>query len=269
MNRKHSALLLAVLLPLAACGDRQPDPPKTAGTAASQPSTYIGSKVQEAMEKAKIELETENLSISEGMDVKVGGFKLKRDGNLPKAEITPQGDLLIEGAKVVVTPEQQALLKQYRGSLIEVAKAGMDIGAQGADLGVKAAAEALKGVFSGNTDEIEKRVEAEADKIKVAARQLCLRLPALMDSQQKLAAALPEFKPYATMDANDIDDCEENVDDKVGAVTSVDERARLQQEIRDEIRNGIRQGIRGGADDAAQATADAAQAQRDASASSK
>ena len=29
----------------------------------------------------------------------------------------------------------------------------------------------------------------------------------MMASQQKLAAALPEFKPYATMDQSDVDDC--------------------------------------------------------------
>jgi hypothetical protein len=36
-------------------------------------------------------------------------------------------------------------------------------------------------------------------------------LPGLRDSQQRLAASLPQFKPYATLDADDIADCESDV----------------------------------------------------------
>lgn len=243
MNRLR-ILAFAAVLPLAACGEK----PAPAGNGASQPTTFIGSKVQQAMDKAKAELDTKNISIgNNGVNINVNGRKIKGDDNLPKAEITPQGELLIEGAKVAATPEQQALLKQYRGELIEVAKAGMDIGAQGADLGMKAASEALKGLFSGDDDKtIEKRVEAEAEGIKAAAKQLCGRLPALLASQQKLAAALPEFRPYATMDQSDIEDCADDIDGNGVAVMSDEamsdkERAELQQDVRQEIRDGIRE----------------------------
>jgi hypothetical protein len=83
----------------------------------------------------------------------------------------------------------------------------MDIGVSGANLGVKAAGEALKGVFSGNTDGIEKRIDEEAGKLKAQAQALCEKLPAMMATQQALAASLPAFAPYATMDQSDIDDC--------------------------------------------------------------
>lgn len=83
----------------------------------------------------------------------------------------------------------------------------MDIGVAGANLGVKAAGEALKGIFSGDTNGIEERVNAEASKIEAQAKQLCTLLPGMMAKQQALAAAVPEFKPYATMDQSDIDDC--------------------------------------------------------------
>ncbi|GAB2502256.1 hypothetical protein GCM10027084_15880 [Pseudoxanthomonas sangjuensis] len=240
MNRLR-ILALAAVLPLAACGEKPA--PAPAGSGASQPTTFIGSKVQQAMDKAKAELETKNINIgSGGVDINVNGRKIKRDSNLPKAEITPQGELLIEGAKVATTPEQQALLKQYRGELIEVAKAGMDIGAQGADLGIKAAGEALKGLFNGDDDKaIEKRIEAEAEGIKAGAKQLCGRLPALLASQQKLAAALPEFQPYATMNQGDIDDCADDIDGHGAAAMSDEERAELRQDIRQGIRDGIRE----------------------------
>ena len=88
---------------------------------------------------------------------------------------------------------------------------------QGADLATKAMGEALKGVFTGNTDEIEKRVEAEAGKSRrrrsTAVRQ---QLPAMMASQQQAEGALPEFAPYATMDQDDIDDCRDEVAEREG-----------------------------------------------------
>ncbi|WP_101925466.1 MULTISPECIES: hypothetical protein [Luteimonas] len=50
-------------------------------------------------------------------------------------------------------------------------------------------------------------MEAEGAKIEAEADKLCDRLPPLLASQQALAAALPAFQPYATMDATDVDDC--------------------------------------------------------------
>jgi hypothetical protein len=80
---------------------------------------------------------------------------------------------------------------------------------EGAKVGIDAAASALKGVLSGQSgDEIGKQVGAEAKtKIKPMVDQLCSRLPALLTAQQALAASVPEFKPYASMDQADVDDC--------------------------------------------------------------
>ena len=36
----------------------------------------------------------------------------------------------------------------------------------------------------------------------------------MMATQQKLAASLPAFKPYATMTQEDIDDCADDIDDE-------------------------------------------------------
>lgn len=63
-------------------------------------------------------------------------------------------------------------------------------------------------MLTGNTDQIEQRVEAETGKIEAAALRLCDRLPILLaPSQRTLAAALPAFAPYATMTQKDIDEC--------------------------------------------------------------
>ena len=35
-----------------------------------------------------------------------------------------------------------------------------------------------------------------------------LPVPALRDRQQRLSATLPAFRPYATLEADDVEDCE-------------------------------------------------------------
>jgi len=183
------ALLCALTIGTTACQ------PHDSGTAPSTASTSAErSNIDKAMEKAHEKLEHGNISVSHGAG--------KAD-----AEISPTGDLLIDGKAVALTPAQRKLVLDYRGRVVEVASAGIDIGAQGANLAVHAMGEALKGVLHGDTDHIEERVNAQADGIRQAALKLCDRLPAMRDSQMKLAAAVPEFAPYATMTEDDIEDC--------------------------------------------------------------
>ena len=203
----HSASIAAVLL-LAACQpaqDKQDNAPTgIAAEAMGEVAKGLGEASQE-MEKAREEIATarerlarENLSLNRN-----------ENESLPKAEITPTGDLLIEGKAVVTAPEQKALVLAYRGELLGVVGDGMAIGMEGARVGIDAAASALKGVLAGQSgDEIGQQVGEQAKaKIKPMVAQLCTRLPGLLSAQQALAAALPEFKPYASMDQSDVDDC--------------------------------------------------------------
>ncbi len=190
MKRLHTLLpLLLLSLPLAACTDKGED----AVSAAAETTSSVGRTVKEATDKARKEIVLGNISLSgEGAN---------------RGEITPEGKLLIGGTEVTTTEAQRAQLLAYRKQLEAIAMAGMDVGVAGAQLGVAAAGEALKGIFSGKTDEIEQRINAEADKIKAQAMTICEKMPAMMAAQQALAVSLPAFKPYATMDQSDIDDC--------------------------------------------------------------
>jgi len=187
---------LLLCLPLAACGNQdagKTDPATGKAASPAAEASTVGKTVQDATDKARKELAESNISVSNGQSI--------------KAEITPQGELLINGTAVATDAHQRELLLDYRKQVEAVAGAGMEIGVAGANLGVKAAGEALKGIFSGDTQGIEGRVNAEASKIEAQAKQLCTLLPGMMAKQQALAAAVPEFKPYATMDQSDIDDC--------------------------------------------------------------
>lgn len=205
------AAAIATLPSLAAC-NRPDDADKAAAQAqARETGGAIASAIDRELEKARKELHEGNITLDgEGPGITVNGreYGSEKDGrDLPKAEITPQGDLLIEGTAVAIDEGQRALLLDYRGQVIAIADAGIAIGGKGVDLAGSALQHAVGAIFTGNTDELEKQVEAQADKLKAEAMVLCRQLPPMLATQQQLAASLPEFKPYATMTQEDIDDC--------------------------------------------------------------
>ncbi len=214
-----STLALVLLLPLAACGQ---SPQTSSPSDAAQPTrsvdettthSMIAGGIAKAMQKAKQEMATKNIDVDR---VHVGDGH-RDSSSQPKAEITPQGDLLIAGKKVAATPAQNVLLKDYRMQIIGIAETGMDIGTQGADLGIQASKAALWGALSGKSDkDVEAAIKPQTDKIEAAALQICKRLPDLLVSQQKLATAMPEFRPYATMKQKDVEDCGKEMTDKDG-----------------------------------------------------
>ena len=62
------------------------------------------------------------------------------------------------------------------------------------------------------TGSLERRVEASVKRdIETAVLQICRQLPQLRDSQQALATSVPEFRPYATLDDDDVEDCESDI----------------------------------------------------------
>ena len=196
--RKLSFLLgFASLAALAGCSAGQPSAESSA--AASSTSPTIAGAIDRAMDKASIELATKNITVSD------------RDDSEPKAEITPRGDFLIAGKSVPLTSAQRAEMLDYRGQMVEIARQGLAIGKEGAKLGVDAATAAIAGIFSGESkQQIRQRVESQTSGIRQAAAKICDRLPALMETQQKLAADVPAFKPYADLTPAKIADCRRN-----------------------------------------------------------
>ncbi len=208
-----SVLALSLLLPLTACSQSgQTGANKTDNAAQAIKEAHdqtspslISAEIHKGIEQARRELATKDIDIG---DVHVGHGEHTDHSSLPKAVITPQGDLVIADKTVPATPEQHAMLVDYRRQIVGIAEAGMDIGEHGANLGTQAAKEAIWGALTGKSDkEIEDRIKPQTEQIKAAAAKLCLRLPDMLSSQQKLAAAMPEFRPYATMTQKDVDDC--------------------------------------------------------------
>jgi hypothetical protein len=212
---------------LTACSAGKPTSSTQASSAASSSNSFVANAIDRAMDKASTELASKNITISND------------DDSAPKAEITPQGDFLIAGKPVPLTPTQRKEMLAYRGQVIEIARAGIAIGRQGATLGINAASEAIAGAFSGESEQqVRQRVEARTSGIRQAAAKICDRLPALRASQQKLATDVPAFKPYADLTPEKIDECRKD------ALHDTDtSRADTRQSVRDRIRNDIRSGI--------------------------
>jgi len=125
----------------------------------------------------------------------------------PKAEITAAGDLIIDGKKVDVTPQQRVLLQTYQQELNGMTQDGLAIGKQGAAMAGKAVAAAIKGAISGDSDQVEAKIEADARLIEQQALKLCDRLVVIKGAQDRLAVELPVFAPYANIDMGDVADC--------------------------------------------------------------
>lgn len=228
---KHLSLLASVVvvsLPLLACSQppappAPPSPPAPPVAAGKADKGFIGRQVEQALAEARKELHAGNLSINGDIDISINGKRFgKSDNGLPKAEISPQGDLLVDGKAVETSAAQRQQLLIYRNQVLGIADAGMAIGSQGADLAGKALGGVFGAIFGGEQGQkdFEARMEAEGRKIEAEALKLCAQLPPLLASQQALAASLPAFKPYATMTQEDIDDCGKDAKGKGIAVTA-------------------------------------------------
>ncbi|MGJ4728677.1 hypothetical protein [Luteimonas sp. SDU101] len=217
--------LIASLLPLAACqrDDTGPTVPASAESGQPAPQTALGRTVASALDKARKELHEGNLGLNGSTDIRINGKRIQRDADdLPKAEITPDGQLIVDGNAVAMDAAARALARDYRSGMLAVIETGMDLGVQGADLGMRAAKDAIGSLLRGDTEEMEKRVEAEAAELEASAMRLCDQLPAVLAAQEALAKAVPEFAPYARMDVSDVDDCRDRSNDVDTAMLSAD-----------------------------------------------
>ncbi|MFT3896288.1 MAG: DUF2884 family protein [Thermomonas sp.] len=243
MNTIRTLGFIAVLASLAACQGGSPSNSTASGS--QKPADKQGGltgMVGAAMDKARAEMETKNIGIGgNGVHINVNGHEINTpDDKTPHAEITPQGDLLVEGKPVDVTPAQRALLLQYRDEIIGVASTGMEIGKQGVDIAGKAVGTAIASIFNGKSDQAEQEIKAQGERIEAAAMKLCDQMQPMLKTQQELAASLPAFKPYAKLEQSDIDDCRKH--DKGDGVALSSDTGR--DNVRDEIRDGIRETIR-------------------------
>ncbi|GAB3506123.1 hypothetical protein [Pseudoxanthomonas daejeonensis] len=213
IRRSLLPLLLAGLFPVAA--HAAPPQERSIQEEISAEMAEARKEVRRELATARAELQQGNLEV--GRDNlnfgKSGERKRKDDATLPKAEITPLGDFLLDGKAVAVNERQRRELLEYRGQVIDIAMAGIDIGERSAQMALEAVDRGLFSLMlSAMTGSLERNLEKTIKaSIEPGVVQICRSLPALLDSQQQLAASLPQFRPYATLQADDVQDCEDEI----------------------------------------------------------
>lgn len=196
-------LLLATMLPLAAAAEDEP------GSIRQEISADLAEarrEVRTELAEARRKLDTENLELGDSLRF---GDSDKPRADLPRAEITPGGDFLVEGRAVAIDAAQRRDLLAYRSQVLDVARAGIDIGEQTAQAALDAVDRGLFSMmFAALTGSLERRIEKTVmENMRPAVEQICDSLPALYATQQRLATSLAEFRPYATLEPDSARDC--------------------------------------------------------------
>ena len=217
-NYRILPFALSLLLPLAAQAASVPQSQSSQSPAPQAADTSIRAEIQRDLAEARSqmqtdlaqarkELETGNLSL--GDNLQFGKHRRILQG-LPKAEITPEGDFLIAGTQQILSIEQRRQLLTYRALVLEIAKAGIDIGQKSADAALKEVDRPFFSLlFSAMSGSLDRRIERTVQQqVQPGVLRICNILPKVMASQHNLVDSLPSFRPYANLERDDIKDCE-------------------------------------------------------------
>ena len=210
---KTTTLALLLTLPFAA----QATPPGSdIGKEISQELADARIEMRAEMATAREELRTGTLELDHSMRFS-GSDRKHQDKDLhhdlPPAEITPQGDLLVDGKAVAIDAGQRKQLLAYRQQVIAIALSGIDVGERSAEAALEMVDSSWVALlFNAMTGRLERKVERMVmEQVQPAVLAICARLPDVMASQQRLASQLPAFQPYANLEQADIDGCEDEI----------------------------------------------------------
>jgi hypothetical protein len=196
-----STLIAAMSLILAACADRDAAVQPQASTAEtptaqSEPESVLGRLVHSQTEELPKMLERQTLSLS------------SRDAGSQMGHIAPDGEFRIGDRIVPLDDAQRKLAAEYRRlSLAPLADTAIFAG-EGMDTVTDITKTYLSGLLSGDMAEADAKAREIARKTDQRFQAICATTQARLDAQNALAAAVPEFAPYANLTQADADRCE-------------------------------------------------------------
>jgi hypothetical protein len=151
-------------------------------------------------------IQSDDSSVFQHITLHDGSIAVHAHG-VPDANVTPAGDLSINGKAVTVTADQRDLLKQYYAQVVAIRDDGIATGKAGAAMAGHAIGSVASGLAHGNPDSIGPAIESRAKGVEAKAMVVCNDLAALRTKQDVIASVLPAFKPYATIELNEVSDC--------------------------------------------------------------
>lgn len=130
-----------------------------------------------------------------------------------RARISPEGDLAVRGRGVAVSATDRRALRHYNETVHGIVDRGVELGIQGAGLAFTALGEVAAALATGRPERAERRVERRGEAIEESARELCREVQALVLIQESISTRVPAFRPYAVLEEDAAEDCEDDVDD--------------------------------------------------------
>ena len=132
---------------------------------------------------------------------------LHADGK-PDATITAKGRFAIEGQAMGASDEQRRAAREYRAAMVAYGDAALDVATREAwPLARRATVRALFGVFTGTSEAADRRIEEDSARLGAKVTRLCPQLMDAWSAQESLARLLPEFRPYADLDREEVAQC--------------------------------------------------------------
>lgn len=155
-----------------------------------------------------------NTSIEDGA-IEVSGDRVTlHPHHAPEAAIGRDGDFAVNGKAVDVTAAERALLADYYAGARAVREHGIATGKAGSAVAGEAIKGAVSSLAGGDGQANGDRVQAQSRQVEAEAMKICGDLARIRAAQDRLAAQLPEFKPYAPLiGADAVTDCRKDNDD--------------------------------------------------------
>ncbi|HAI58492.1 MAG TPA: hypothetical protein DCM32_01245 [Xanthomonadaceae bacterium] len=168
-----------------------------AGTGCSEEARQTAADAKATVAEATAEGGVVDRALAEAREtMRAGNLTLGTTDALPKAELTPQGDLLINGVALPLNDEQRAAVLAYREELLAIGDAGISMGREGISIAGDALALAAAGILGGDTRTGEAAIEAKGKAMEAAGQALCERAKGLAATQDALSVLVPEIAPY-------------------------------------------------------------------------
>lgn len=127
------------------------------------------------------------------------------------ARITSDGAFYVAGKPQTVTSAQRQQLRRYVAIVEDMQAKGLALAGEAGGFAAGIVGDVMTGLFSGNSDQIDKQAHRRAHDFAQQALPICEDAKTLKQIQETLVASLPAFKPYAVIESNDANDCKHGI----------------------------------------------------------